>query len=184
MESNGGELSNVQGSLHSGTDETAIYTMPNNGVVTNFHTYTLDWSTNAILYYVDGHLYETQTGWGTSISGQPFPYPFNQPCFILMNLAVGGNYVGSPNSSTLFPAQMQVDYVRIYAQTSPLKISLTRTNNNLLVYWPSNIVAHLQEQLNPLNIGLGTNWTNLSLTSNPTLIYPTNESALLRLQSP
>ena len=184
MENNGAVLNNVQGSLHSGTDETASYTLPNGGSVTNFHTYTLDWSTNAILYYVDGHLYQTQIGWGTSVVGQSFPFPFNQPFFILMNLAIGGNYVGSPNGTSVFPAQMQVDYVRIYAQTSPLQIALTRTNNRLSVSWPSNVVAHVQEQINPANMGLGTNWSNLSLTSNPTQFYPTNGSTFFRLQSP
>ena len=100
MENNGAALTNVQGSLHSGSDETAIYTFPNGGSVTNFHNYVLDWSSNAFLFYVDGHLYEMQTNWSSSL-GAAYPAPFNQPCFIIMNLAVGGNYVGNPSVTTI-----------------------------------------------------------------------------------
>ena len=110
-----------QGSLHSGSDETAIYHFFDSDSVTNFHTYTLDWATNAILFYVDGHLYETQTNWSSSVGS--YPAPFNQPFFIIMNIAVGGKYLGSPdkgkiNAESLFPGEMLVDYVRIYNQAA------------------------------------------------------------------
>jgi beta-glucanase (GH16 family) len=188
MENNGAALASVQGSLHSGSDETAIYTFPDGGSVTNFHTYVLDWSTNSFLWFVDGHLYEMQTSWTSSLGA--YPAPFDKPCFILMNLAVGGSYVGNPGVATInanggFPGEIQVDYVRFYNVTAPLKMSLTRTNNNnLLVSWPGNVVAHLQTQLTPLNIGLGTNWSDLTHTSSPVRIYLTNSSAFYRLQSP
>jgi beta-glucanase (GH16 family) len=149
----GAAFANVQGSLHSGSDETAIYTFPDGGSVTNFHTYDLDWSTNAFLWYVDGHLYQMQTNWTSSL-GAAYPAPFDKPCFIIMNLAVGGNYVGNPSVATVnanggFPDDMQVDFVRVYQPTFPLKISVILTNNALLVSWPSNVVGHLQAQTNP-----------------------------------
>lgn len=187
-ENNGAAVTNVQGSLHSGSDETAIYTFPNGGSVATFHNYVLDWSTNAFLFYVDGHLYETQTNWSSSL-GAAFPAPFDKPCFMLMNLAVGGNYVGNPSVATInanggFPGDMQVDYVRVYNQTSPLKILVTSTNNGLLISWPSNIVSHLQAQTNTNSTGLGTNWTNLIKAGNPFLVIPTNKSTFYRIQSP
>jgi beta-glucanase (GH16 family) len=84
----------------------------------------LDWATNSTLFYVDGHLYETQTNWSSSVG--PYPAPFNQPFFILMNIAVGGNYLGNPspekiNADSTFPGEMLVDYVRIYNQTTGKK---------------------------------------------------------------
>lgn len=187
MENNGAALTNVQGSLHSGSDETAVYTFPNGDSVTNFHNYVLDWSTNAFLWYVDGHLYETQTNWWSSLGA--YPTPFNQPCFIIMNLAVGGNYVGNPSAGTVganggFPGDMQVDYVRVYNSTPPLKISLIRTNASLMVSWPSNIVCHLQTQFDLPGTGLGTNWSDLRQSSNFSAIAPTNYSAFYRLRSP
>ena len=185
-ENNGSALENVQGSLHSGSDETGFYNFLNGDSVANFHTYTLDWATNAILYYVDGHLYQTQTGWGSSTTNA-YPFPFNQPFFLIMNIAVGGNYLGNPSTNTIntssFPGTMNVDYVRIYNQTSPLAISLTRTNRGVIATWPSNVISHLQAQYNA-PAGLGTNWTNLSVTSSPALLNFTNGSAYYRLESP
>jgi beta-glucanase (GH16 family) len=188
MENNGVSLTNAQGSLHSGSDTTAIYTFPDGGSVTSFHNYVLDWNTNSFLWYVDGHLYQMQTNWTSSL-GVPYPAPFDKPCFIIMNLAVGGNYVGNPSVSTIntnggFPGELQVDYLRVLAQTPPLKISLTRANSGLLVSWPSNVVGHLQAQLNPSNVGLGTNWSDLAQSANPSVINPSNSSAFFRLQSP
>ncbi len=187
METSGASLTNVQGSLHSGGtngDPTAIFTLPDGGSMTNFHNYVLDWSTNAFLFYVDGHLYQSQTSWTSSVG--TYPTPFDKPEFIILNLAVGGNYVGNPSLATInanggFPGEMQVDYVRVLSQTAPLKISLTRTNNALLVSWPSNVVGHLQSQL---NAGLGTNWSDLTQSTNPASISPTNSSGFFRVKSP
>ena len=121
VENKGSDLGMVQGSLHSGSDETAIYHFLDSDYVTNFHTYTLDWTPRAILFYVDGHLYESQTKWSSSVGA--YPTPFNQPFFIIMNIAVGGDYLGNPDTKTidansLFPGEMLVDYVRIYDQTT------------------------------------------------------------------
>jgi beta-glucanase (GH16 family) len=184
MEANGVTHTNVQGSLHSGSDETTIYTFPDGGSVTNFHNYVLDWSTNAFLFYVDGHLYQSQTSWTSSLGS--YPTPFDKPEFMILNLAVGGNYVGNPSVAAInanggFPGELQVDYVRVLNQTTPLKISLLRTNNALLVSWPSNVVGHLQAQFNS---GLGTNWADLTQTTNPASIRPTNSSGFFRLRSP
>ena len=187
METSGAALASVQGSLHSGSDETAIYTFPADGSVTNFHTYVLDWSTNTFLFYVDGHLYQSQTSW-TSRLGAAYPAPFDKPCFMILNLAVGGNYVGTPSVATInanggFPGDLQVDYVRVYNAISPLKISLTRTNNGLRLAWPSNVVAHVPAQFNPAG-GLGSNWSDQAQYPNPARLNPTNGSAFFRVPSP
>lgn len=111
----------VQGTIHyAGRDgghlqSTDLYTFaPGNGAG-NFHTYLLEWTTNSISWYVDNQLYETQTNWSTS--GAPYPAPFDQPFYIIMNLAVGGIYDGDPDTNTVFPGEMQVDYIRIYDNT-------------------------------------------------------------------
>ena len=62
-------------------------------------------------YYVDVKVYETFTS--TSQTGI---WPFDQgPQFVILNLAVGGTWPGNPNSNTVFPSTMQVNYVRVYA---------------------------------------------------------------------
>jgi beta-glucanase (GH16 family) len=186
MENNGGALGTVQGSLHSGSDETAVYNFLNGDSVTNFHTYTLDWATNAILFYVDGHLYESQTNWSSSVGA--YPTPFNQPFFIIMNVAVGGNYLGNPSTNTIntgsFPGEMLVDYVRIYNQTAPLQISISQTDSSVFLDWPSNIVCHLQSQVDNTLAGLGTNWSNVTPGSNAVAFPSTNQAAFYRLASP
>ena len=66
-------------------------------------------SAAAIDFYFDGNLYETQTP--ATATGRT--WEFDRPFFILLNVAVGGQWPGSPNSSTTFPQTMTVDYVRV-----------------------------------------------------------------------
>ena len=70
-----------------------------------FHTFGIDWNSSGITWYVDGVQRKKVT---SSIT--------NSPMYILLNLAVGGSWPGSPDSSTVFPAQLEVDYVRVYAK--------------------------------------------------------------------
>jgi beta-glucanase (GH16 family) len=123
MENKGNNPGVVQGTIHySGADgrylhSTGSYTFPRDNGATNFHTYALQWTTNSIQWFVDGNLYETQTNWSTAAA--PYPAPFDQPFYIIMNLAVGGDYGGNPDSTTQFPGELQVDYVRVYERTEP-----------------------------------------------------------------
>jgi hypothetical protein len=89
--------------------------------VAQWHTYGLEWEPGEIRFYVDGKLYETQNNWYSRGLNQPadyaYPAPFDQPFHMLLNLAVGGNFDGDPDSTTQFPQTMQVDYVRAYQLT-------------------------------------------------------------------
>jgi beta-glucanase (GH16 family) len=176
VENNGANPAFVQGSLHSnGGDPTTIYNFTGGGSVTNFHTYLLDWEPGSIKWFVDGQLYETQSSQA----------PFNAPFFFLMNLAVGGQYLGYPtisqiNAGTIFPAEMQVDYVRIYEQTAPLQISVTQSNGSVVLNWPANIICHLQAQTNSLD----TNWVDAATATNSLQIIPSSDAAFYRLKSP
>lgn len=111
----------VQGTIHyAGPDgghrqSTDLYTFAQGNGAGDFHTYLLEWTTNSISWYVDNQLYETQTNWSTA--NAPYPAPFNQPFYIIMNLAVGGIYDGNPDTNTAFPGEMQVDYIRVYDKT-------------------------------------------------------------------
>lgn len=122
MENIGDPLT-IWGSLHSGSAAMGGYKFTDGNTATNFNTYTLDWTTNAILFYVNGHLYETQTNWTSP--AEAYPLPFNRPFFLLMNLAVGGSWPGNPDAHTIFPSEMLIDYVRIYNLTAPFPQSRT-----------------------------------------------------------
>ncbi|MFC4060676.1 family 16 glycosylhydrolase [Planomonospora corallina] len=76
-----------------------------------FHTYRVDWSPNLIVWYLDGSEYFRLTPAGIRGNRWVFDHPF----FMILNVAVGGNWPGSPNASTSFPQTMLVDYVRVSA---------------------------------------------------------------------
>ena len=108
----------IYGTLHYGGQ------FPNNvlsgeqyGVATDvtadFHTYVLEWDQAEIRWYVDSILFAVRNTWFTTAA--PFPAPFDQRFYILLNLAVGGNFPGPPDASTVFPVTMEVDYVRVYS---------------------------------------------------------------------
>jgi beta-glucanase (GH16 family) len=111
----------VQGTIHyAGPDgmhrqSTDLYTFAPGDGADKFHIYMLEWSTNSISWFVDNQIYETQTNWSTA--GAPYPAPFDQPFYIIMNLAIGGVYDGDPDTNTGFPGEIQVDYVRVYSNT-------------------------------------------------------------------
>jgi beta-glucanase (GH16 family) len=130
VENNGATITFEQGSLHSSNDgagnPTQVYNFTGGNSITNFHVYDLDWMTNgsggvSITWSVDGVAYETQTSWDSS-TGNPYPWPFNQPLFFLMNLAVGGNYLGNPSTNAInpsMPGDIVVDYMRVFNYSAP-----------------------------------------------------------------
>jgi beta-glucanase (GH16 family) len=85
------------------------YTLPGTGdFSTDYHIFSVIRSRDQMRFYVDGNLYYTLT------SGDVSPYPFNNPFYMILNVAVGGDFDGNPDASTTFPQQMLVDYVKYY----------------------------------------------------------------------
>jgi beta-glucanase (GH16 family) len=78
-----------------------------------FHTFTVDWSPNLIVWYIDGSEFHRVTN--ASVGGNQWVFDHNY--FMLLNLAVGGNWPGMPDASTQFPQSLVVDYIRVYAYT-------------------------------------------------------------------
>jgi beta-glucanase (GH16 family) len=193
MENTGTVATNVFGTLHFGgaypnqaQSYGPSYNFLSGDSVTNFHNYVLEWTTNAISWYLDGQLYETQTNWwsssnptNTSIQN-PYPAPFNKPFYIIMNLAVGGTLGGTPNNS-VFPGDMQVDYVRLYNLTAPLQLSAAAAGHNRVsLAWPTNIVCHLVSATNVM----AANWTNVPGGTNQLVLSPNSSATFYRLISP
>lgn len=110
-----------EGSVHGtgftgGTGLGTPYHFPMGQTAAQWHTYGMIWAKGSVAYYVDDptNPYVTYTPSSiASLSGASWPFD-NGPNFIIMNLAIGGDYPGPPNSSTPFPSDMLVDYVRIY----------------------------------------------------------------------
>lgn len=76
-----------------------------------FHTFAVDWRPGSITWSVDGVVYHQVTR--ESLGGRE--WVFDKPYFLVLNVAVGGSWPGYPDASTVFPQQMKVDYVRVYA---------------------------------------------------------------------
>jgi beta-glucanase (GH16 family) len=119
MENIGSQPAINHGSLHApgfpGAGLTGQYTLPSGKLGDAFHTYAVEWAPSGIGFYVDDQLYETQTASDTPAGGT---WEFNHAFFLLLNVAVGGTFPGSPNASTTFPQTMKVDWVRVYAQAN------------------------------------------------------------------
>ncbi|MAM88802.1 MAG: hypothetical protein CME36_15970 [unclassified Hahellaceae] len=89
---------------------------PASSVSENFHVYAIEWEEGEIRWYVNDRLYATQTEWYSEAAS--YPAPFNQRFHLILNVAVGGQWPGSPNSGTRFPQTMEVDYVRVYERNA------------------------------------------------------------------
>lgn len=115
LENIGSEPSTVHGSLHGpgysgGNPLTGSYSLPNGeAFADDFHTFAVDWTPEYIAWSVDGQEYQRKTP--ADAGGNA--WPFDQPFFIIMNVAVGGAWPGPPNDDTQFPQSMVVDYVRV-----------------------------------------------------------------------
>jgi len=120
MENIGKEPGTVHGSLHgpstSGptSDLSAAFSLPaGQNFAGDFHLYAVEWEPGTIRFYVDTNLYATFTSSQWPAGGA---WVFDHPFFIILNVAVGGSWPGSPDSTTVFPQQMLVDYVRVYTK--------------------------------------------------------------------
>ncbi|MFO0805569.1 MAG: glycoside hydrolase family 16 protein [Gemmataceae bacterium] len=128
MEARGQEPNKVLGTLHFGSQ------WPNNShsggehefekgtSIAEFHTYAVEWLPGEIRWFVDGKEFAKKASWWSSKSKptkatdlNAWPAPFDQPFYLVMNVAVGGRFVGgNPDKTTPFPATMEVDWVRVY----------------------------------------------------------------------
>ena len=117
METIGKEPNVLFGTIHSDnyTIGQAIKLPYNTPYANDYHIYAVELDTDKISWYIDDQLYQTVN------KADVQNWPFNQPQILLLNLAIGGNWPGYPDQTTIFPQQMYVDYVRIYQKATPSK---------------------------------------------------------------
>jgi beta-glucanase (GH16 family) len=135
MEIVGDKPHEVLNSIHFGSPGlesraliTHVHPLPGGSTVADWHVYAIEWEPGEIRFFVDGVHTCTRDHWwssGLTKDGQgviarrasdlhPWPAPFDQPFYLVMNVAVGGNFPGIPSPETPFPAQLVIDYVRVY----------------------------------------------------------------------
>ena len=116
MELRGQEPHIIHGTIHGpgysgGNPVTGSYALLNDRFDADFHLYAIEWDKDKIDFFVDDYLYQR------IVRGDvPGEWVYDQPFFILLNVAVGGNYVGFPTAQTPFPQKMYIDYVRVYQE--------------------------------------------------------------------
>lgn len=127
MEVMGQDTNKLYGTIHYGNphaESQGTYTIKDGekSFSDDFHTFTCDWEPGKITWYVDGKKYHEESNWHSTTEGQgtlTYPAPFDQPFYIILNLAVGGSWVGNPNEETSFVNNpFVVDYVRVYQKDS------------------------------------------------------------------
>lgn len=114
MEYRGQQTNLIHGTVHGpgysgGNSVTKSFGFEQKRFDTDFHLFAVEWGTDYIRFYVDDVLYQEIKP--DDLSGE---WVFNNSFFIILNVAVGGNYVGFPTSETPFPQSMVIDYVRVY----------------------------------------------------------------------
>ena len=115
MELLGQEPSKMYNTIHYGSSAATHgsygtnYSLTGESFDEKFHVFSMDWKEDSIKMFVDDN---QVFACNKSVVGQP--YPFNSDFFFIFNIAVGGNWPGSPDGSTVFPQRMIVDYIRVF----------------------------------------------------------------------
>jgi beta-glucanase (GH16 family) len=122
MENIGREPSLIHGSMHgpgySGNEGlTQAISLPGEqAFYEEYHLYAIEWEPGSVSYFVDSTKYAT---FAPAHLAPELHWVFDHPFFILLNVAVGGDWPGAPDESTVFPQSMLVDFVRVYRKTGP-----------------------------------------------------------------
>lgn len=114
MELRGQEPHSINGTIHGpgysgGNSITKKYALLNGRFDSDYHVFAVEWYEDKIDFFVDDYLYHR-----IESSDVPGKWVYDHPFFIILNIAVGGTYVGFPTAQTPFPQKMIIDYVRVY----------------------------------------------------------------------
>jgi beta-glucanase (GH16 family) len=120
MELLGHEPKKIYGTLHYGgtwpnnTFKGGSNSLPSGSFAEDFHVFTLEWDTLEMRWYMDSLQYYKTREWFSASAPENPRAPFDRKFYLILNVAVGGNWPGNPDASTPFPQEMVVDYVRVY----------------------------------------------------------------------
>jgi beta-glucanase (GH16 family) len=89
-------------------------TLTSGTYASDFHTFAVEWDGSAIRYFIDDTLYYTVSRSSVEVYGE---WVFSKTFYVILNQAVGGHFDGDPQSDTIFPATMLIDYVRVYRRS-------------------------------------------------------------------
>ena len=121
MEVLGNQTNTSYGTIHYGnphSESQGNYTLVDGDFSEEYHVFSAEWEPGKITWYVDGNRIHTESDWYSATEGQgeiTYPAPFDQPFYMILNLAVGGNWPGNPDETTdINQASYYIDYVKVY----------------------------------------------------------------------
>lgn len=114
MENIGIEANLIYGTVHGPSYFTGNYQLAHGAFADDFHVFALQWDPSHLRFFVDGINYATMTR--ASLANQT-QWVYNHPFHIILNVATGGVWPGTPSASTPFPQKMSISYVRVYTHT-------------------------------------------------------------------
>lgn len=125
MEVMGQDTSKLYGTIHYGKphkQSQGTKVLTTGDFASEFHKFSVEWEPDHITWYVDDVPYHTESYWYSRVEGKgevAYPAPFDQPFYMILNLAVGGSWVGNPDDTTSFDdATFEIEYVRAYQKDS------------------------------------------------------------------
>ena len=158
MEVLGDNVNKVYGSLHFGephTQKQGSAQVFDGNFADDFHIFAVEWEPDEMRFYVDDRCYYKTSEWFTKRSGfgeVSYPAPYDQPFYMILNVAVGGVWPGNPDEYTQFneQAQMVVDYVKVYQK---------KEGYNSDVKKPETAVAKVKVKEGNIASNLGGRWS-------------------------
>lgn len=125
MEVHGSDTAKSYGTIHYGNphrESQGTSQLSEGSFSEDYHTFAVEWLPGRINWYMDGKMFHTEDDWYSRTEGQgeiTYPAPFDQEFYMILNLAVGGSWVGYPDETTDFEnAAYEIDYVRVYQKDS------------------------------------------------------------------
>ncbi len=126
MEVLGNQTNKAYGTIHFGnphSESQGSKTLKTGSFSKEFHLFSCEWEPGKISWYIDGELFHSENSWYSKTEGVgeiSYPAPFDQPFYIILNLAVGGNWPGNPskNAKYIDSQSFEIDYVKVYQKPS------------------------------------------------------------------
>ncbi len=120
MEVMGDDTKKAHNTIHYGNPHSqnqGTYTLKDGSFADEYHTFAVEWLPGELIWYIDGTESFRTSDWHSTTEGQgtvTYPAPFDQPFHIILNLAVGGSWVGYPDDATFESQNYSVDYVKVW----------------------------------------------------------------------
>jgi len=124
MEVMGDDTKKAHNTIHYGNPHSqnqGTYTLEEGSFAEEYHTFAVEWLPGELIWYIDGKETFRTNDWHSTTEGQgtvTYPAPFDQPFHIILNLAVGGSWVGYPDDATFESQNYSVDYVKVWQKDS------------------------------------------------------------------